>query len=141
MPLLITPIITAMRRTAVLCAALLLGLAFTLVSRDTDSRLKKASRSAEHNGWIQVHLEGKPAEIGFQHGYLLANEIADTFKAVTTEMVHDEKHDWAFFRKAAEEVFWPHGGIRNKAARGELRRGLPVGLVWGEQDGEVLLHP
>ena len=33
------------------------------------------------------------------------------------------------------------GGIRNKAARGELRRGLPVGLVWGEADGEVLLHP
>lgn len=33
------------------------------------------------------------------------------------------------------------GGIRNKAARGELRRGLPVGLVWGEEDGEVLLHP
>ena len=31
------------------------------------------------------------------------------------------------------------GGIRNKAARGELRRGLPVGLVWGEADGEVLL--
>src|SRR4029077_20661625 len=23
------------------------------------------------------------------------------------------------------------GGIRNKAARGELRRGLPVGFVWG----------
>ena len=33
------------------------------------------------------------------------------------------------------------GGIRNKAARGELRRGLPVGLVWGERDGEILLHP
>ena len=33
------------------------------------------------------------------------------------------------------------GGIRNKAARGELRRGLPVGLVWGEGDGEILLHP
>lgn len=33
------------------------------------------------------------------------------------------------------------GGIRNKAARGELRRGLPVGLVWGEADGEVLFHP
>jgi len=29
------------------------------------------------------------------------------------------------------------GGIRNKAARGELRRGLPVGFVWGEADGEV----
>jgi DNA invertase Pin-like site-specific DNA recombinase len=33
------------------------------------------------------------------------------------------------------------GGIRNKAARGELRRGLPVGFLWGEQDGEVLFHP
>jgi len=33
------------------------------------------------------------------------------------------------------------GGIRNKAARGELHRGLPVGLVRGDADGEVLLHP
>ena len=33
------------------------------------------------------------------------------------------------------------GGIRNKAARGELRRGLPVGLIWGEADGEILRHP
>ena len=33
------------------------------------------------------------------------------------------------------------GGIRNKAARGELRRALPVGFVWGDQDGEVRFHP
>jgi DNA invertase Pin-like site-specific DNA recombinase len=33
------------------------------------------------------------------------------------------------------------GGIRNQAARGELRRGLPVGLVWGEADGEGRFHP
>jgi DNA invertase Pin-like site-specific DNA recombinase len=33
------------------------------------------------------------------------------------------------------------GGIRNKAAKGELRRGLPVGFIWGEQDGEILMHP
>jgi len=34
-----------------------------------------------------------------------------------------------------------NGGIRNKAARGELRRGLPVGFVWGDKDGEVRFHP
>jgi DNA invertase Pin-like site-specific DNA recombinase len=34
-----------------------------------------------------------------------------------------------------------NGGIRNKAARGELRRDLPVGFVWGDEDGEVLFHP
>jgi len=33
------------------------------------------------------------------------------------------------------------GGVKNKAARGELRRGLPVGLVWGEADGEICFHP
>jgi hypothetical protein len=33
------------------------------------------------------------------------------------------------------------GGIKNKAARGELRRGLPVGLVWGEAEGEICFHP
>jgi DNA invertase Pin-like site-specific DNA recombinase len=33
------------------------------------------------------------------------------------------------------------GGIRNKAARGELRRGLPVGFVWGDKDGDVRFHP
>jgi DNA invertase Pin-like site-specific DNA recombinase len=31
------------------------------------------------------------------------------------------------------------GGIRNKAARGELRKALPVGLQWGEEEGEILL--
>jgi DNA invertase Pin-like site-specific DNA recombinase len=33
------------------------------------------------------------------------------------------------------------GGIRNKAARGQLRRGLPVGFLWGEEEGEILFHP
>ena len=33
------------------------------------------------------------------------------------------------------------GGIRNKAERGELRKTLPVGLIWGEQEGEILFDP
>jgi DNA invertase Pin-like site-specific DNA recombinase len=33
------------------------------------------------------------------------------------------------------------GGIKNKAARGELRRGLPAGLIWGEAGGEIRFHP
>ena len=33
------------------------------------------------------------------------------------------------------------GGIRNKAARGELRRGLPVGFLWGEEHGDIGFHP
>ena len=33
------------------------------------------------------------------------------------------------------------GGIRNKAARGELRRALPIGLVGAREEGEMLFHP
>jgi hypothetical protein len=99
-----------MRRTTLLSSViLLLAMAVALVSRDraVDPRLKKASRAAERSGWIQVHLEGSPAEIGFQHGYLLAPEIADNLKAISTEMTHEEKQDWQFFRRAAQDVFWP----------------------------------
>src|SRR6266545_7209763 len=34
-----------------------------------------------------------------------------------------------------------NGGLRHKAERGALRRGLPVGLVWGDKEGEVRFHP
>jgi hypothetical protein len=33
------------------------------------------------------------------------------------------------------------GGIRNKAVRGKLRRGLPTRIVWGEAESEMPLHP
>ena len=99
-----------MKRTSVLVSMLLLGFAATLISRDpvADPRLRKASRAAERNGWIMVHLEGSPHDIGFQHGYLLAPEIMDTFKDVSLENTHDEKRDWEFFRTVARDVFWPH---------------------------------
>jgi hypothetical protein len=86
-----------------------MGMAAMLSSRDprTDPRLKNAVRDPENKGWIEVHLSGTPSEIGFQHGYLLASEIQDNLKDIAAEMVHDEKKDWEFFRKAAREVLWP----------------------------------
>jgi hypothetical protein len=98
-----------MRRIPILASLLLMAAAAALVSQQpkTDPRLAKASKAPERNGWIQVHLEGTPREIGFQHGYLLAPEIRDTFRDVSIEMMHDEKKDWAFFRRTAEHVFWP----------------------------------
>ena len=38
-----------------------------------DDRLKGSYRF-ERNGWIYVHLEGSPGQIGYQHGSLLARE-------------------------------------------------------------------
>ncbi len=71
-----------------------------------DPRLKDAYRF-ERGGWIYVHLEGTPAAIGYQHGYLLGPEIQDAFGAVSLNMTHGSGRDWAFYRKAAEDMLWP----------------------------------
>jgi hypothetical protein len=73
----------------------------------SDPRLSKAFRRPELNGWIFVHLEGTPEEIGFQHGYLLAPEIEDTQKVIKLGLTHDSHKSYSFFRTAAEKVLWP----------------------------------
>ncbi len=46
---------------------------------------------------------GRPSQIGFQHGYLLAPEIEDALQVEKLELTHDEQKDWQFFRDAAQE--------------------------------------
>jgi hypothetical protein len=73
----------------------------------SDPRLAKAFRKPDQNGWIFVHLEGTPSEIGFQHGYLLAPEIEDAHKVIVLGLTHDSRKPYSFFRTAAEKVLWP----------------------------------
>ncbi len=75
-------------------------------SAANDPRLRGSS-TFERGGWVYVHLEGDPATIGFQHGFLLANEIEDAFPAVQAAMVRSTQRDWPFFRRVAREMLWP----------------------------------
>ena len=68
--------------------------------------LAKAYRF-ESGGWIYVHLEGSPHDVGYQHGYLLGPEIADAYAALSLQMTHTTQRDWDFFRRAAREMLWP----------------------------------
>jgi hypothetical protein len=70
------------------------------------AELAKAMR-VETNGWISVHLEGTPREIGFQPGWLLAAEIDDLLKALGHFLEGSTKRDWVFLRQSAERMFWP----------------------------------
>ena len=63
-----------------------------------DDALLAKSYRFESGGWIYVHLEGSPHDIGYQHGYLLAPEIGDAFAAVSLQMTHVTQRDWEFFR-------------------------------------------
>ena len=48
------------------------------------------------------------ADIGYQHGYLLAPEIEDGFTLVQFKDVHRTKRDWSFYRATAQNILWPH---------------------------------
>jgi hypothetical protein len=62
----------------------------------------------QKGGWTYVHLEGKPAEIGYQHGYLLAAEIEDMYRVLKLENTHSTHRNWEFFRAASKKMLWPH---------------------------------
>jgi hypothetical protein len=117
----------AMRTHSVACALAALGLAAAVAScgRTSDPRLAGSWRGEERNGWIPVRLAGEPAQIGFQHGYLLAPEVADALAAQELLLVHDTKRDWATLRAAAEKVLWPRV---EEEYRQELR-GIAEGLT------------
>ncbi|MGC2110024.1 MAG: C45 family peptidase [Candidatus Korobacteraceae bacterium] len=76
-------------------------------SKPDDTRLKPAYRFAR-GGWIYVHLEGSPSDIGYQHGYLLAPEIEDGFKTVQLKDTLRTRRDWNFYRATAQNILWPH---------------------------------
>jgi len=79
--------------------------AVSKVARTHDQLMEKSSRS-EKNGWISVHLEGSPEVIGYQHGYLLANEIIDLRGAMSMLNLKTTGRNWDFFRNHSERMFW-----------------------------------
>jgi hypothetical protein len=74
----------------------------------TQTATSGAGYRFDKGGWKFVHLEGTPDQIGFQHGQLLAEEIADLTNVLKVETQHDTKRDWAFYREASRKMLWPH---------------------------------
>lgn len=93
-----------------------------------DDRLKGSYRF-ERNGWIYVHLEGSPEQLGYQHGKLLAKEIEDLLRVTRPFLQHDTRRNWDFYRKASQDILWPK-------IESEYQRELD-GIVKGLNDSGV----
>jgi len=85
--------------------------------------LAKAYR-LDKNGWIYLHIEGKPFERGFQRGYLTANEIDEYLKTVAYIQEFQTAKELDFFVKTASRVF------RGKVCREyvEEMKGMVAGM-------------
>ena len=75
----------------------------------------------DDKGWIFIHIEGKPYQRGYQHGYLLAEEIVSYIKKLSYEEDHNDPGqgwhqlrrftDAAMLRKYEEEYLEEMKGI------------------------------
>jgi len=58
------------------------------------------------SGWIYLHIEGKPYERGYQHGYLMAREIPEYLERCAHLLGGKAEHrTWEQFRTAASALF------------------------------------
>jgi hypothetical protein len=85
----------------------LLVLSVLLVSCAEPIRKAGKGTREDRNGWIYVHLEGAPRDIGLQHGTLLSAEIDDALRMMAHFLNGSTKRPWTFYRDAAERMFWP----------------------------------
>jgi hypothetical protein len=61
----------------------------------------------ERAGWIYLHVEGAAGDRGFQHGYLLAKEIAEGLRMTRVSWEHESGMEWEWLVKRAAAMFVP----------------------------------
>src|SRR5580658_170630 len=63
---------------------------------DQQKEWLRAAERHERAGWIYLHVEGGPQERGFQHGYLLANDIGECLRVVRAHWQHETSLEWSW---------------------------------------------
>jgi hypothetical protein len=126
------------RRLCFLSAALLcLPLAAKDISRTLSPEQKSwvaQGRRFDRAGWVYLHVEGEPRARGFQHGYLLAHEIADGLKSTQSAWAHETAMDWPWLVKQSAPMFMAKIDPENMAelqgiAEGSVAAGVPTTLA------------
>jgi len=78
----------------------------------------------ERHGWIYLHVQGEARERGFQHGYLLAREIADGLHTTQVEWEYQTSMSWPWLVKRAAAMFTPHLDAENLAELDGIAEGM-----------------
>src|SRR3954465_8303852 len=77
-----------------------------VLSDSERAALTRADRS-ETNGWIYLHIAGNASERGFQHGYLLAREIAEEIRVRRVLWKYESSMEWPWLLEKARAMFEP----------------------------------
>jgi hypothetical protein len=78
-------------------------------------RCVRKGKRLERAGWIYLHVEGEAHDRGFQHGYLLAKEIATGLRVTRASWEHESGMDWDWLVNRAAAMFVPKMDPENLA--------------------------
>jgi hypothetical protein len=96
------------------CAARCLADPQLSLTPEQQAWLTKARRFSRA-GWIYLHTEGEARQRGFQHGYLLAKEIADGLRVTRLQWQHHSAMEWPWLVNRAAAMFVPRIDAENLA--------------------------
>lgn len=98
--------------------------------------LAKSNRH-EKNGWIYLHIEGTPKERGFQHGYLLANEIKESLRVLSEVWHYQTALDWQWLVQKSADMFTPKVDAENLEEIDGIVEGLKTAGITSSRDEMV----
>ncbi len=107
--------------TAEINAAALAGAA--PLTPNQKALVARAARS-EKDGWILLHIEGDARARGFQHGYLLAKEIAESLEVRRVTWKYQSGMEWRWLVEKTRERFTRKVDTENRAELEGLAEGL-----------------
>lgn len=100
-----------MRRYIALAALILGALELTSSAAPALSVEQRAllakGKKFERNGWTYIHVEGEARARGFQHGYLLAAEIAEGLRETKAGWVHQSSMTWQWLTERGAALLIP----------------------------------
>jgi len=98
--------------------------------------IAKAARH-EKDGWVYLHIEGAPAERGFQYGYLLAKEIAEGIRVRREGWKHTSGMEWSWLVAKSKELYTPKVDPENLAEIDGIVEGMACAGVSTSRDEMV----
>jgi hypothetical protein len=91
-------------------------------------------------GWTYLHLEGAADARGFQHGYLLAREIAESLRVRRELWHHDSGLDWDWLVKKTAAMLTPRVDRESLAEIDGIVEGLQAKGVLATTRDEIVAY-
>jgi hypothetical protein len=94
------------------------------------------SRAERHDkaGWVYLHIEGQPRERGFQYGYLMAKEIAESLRVLGIVWEYETSTEWHWLVTRSRSMVTPKVDKENLAEINGIVEGLTAAGISTSKD-------